>query len=151
MMSVLGLALLTLTLSRCTEAFVPIGGGTSTHISITGTALLDTVRDTCRDVVEADGHEFEPTVRILPVLREPTSQHQQMYNRCDICMYFFFFFAFLCIITLQKGPSPEELVKACLGPSATGEVSGAKFHAALQEIYTQNGLVDRDFADRLLH
>lgn len=80
MMPVLGLALLTLTLSRCTEAFVPIGGGTSTHVSITGTALLDIVRETCRDVVEADGHEFEPTVRptIFPELRELTSQHQQM-------------------------------------------------------------------------
>lgn len=77
MMPLLGLALLTLTLSRCTEAFVPIGGGTSTHISITEKALLDVVRGTCRDVVEAGGHEFEPTVRrtILPELREPTSPH----------------------------------------------------------------------------
>lgn len=48
----------------------------------------------------------------------------------------------------QQGSSPEELVKACLGPTATGEVSGAKFHAALQEIYVQNGLVDRDFVNR---
>lgn len=48
----------------------------------------------------------------------------------------------------QQGSSPEELVKACLGPTATGEVSGAKFHAALQEIYTQNGLVDRDYVNR---
>lgn len=80
MMPLLGLALLTLTLSRCTEAFVPIGGGTSTHVSITGTALLDIVRETCRDVVEADGHEFEPTVRhtTFPELGEITSQHQQM-------------------------------------------------------------------------
>lgn len=48
-----------------------------------------------------------------------------------------------------QGSSPEELVQACLGPTATGEVSGAKFHSALQEIYTQNGLVDRDFVNRL--
>ncbi|XP_022595770.1 von Willebrand factor A domain-containing protein 7-like, partial [Seriola dumerili] len=38
------------------------------------------------------------------------------------------------------GSSPEELVQACLGPTAKGEVSGAKFHSALQEIYNQNGL-----------
>lgn len=140
MRPMLGLTLLTLTLSRCTEAFVPIGGGTSTHISITGTALLDTVRDTCRDVLEAGGHEFEPTVRraILPQLRQPTWPHQQMH------------ITLIMNTTVQKGPSPEELVKACLGPTATGEVSGAKFHAALQEIYTQNGLVDRDFANRLV-
>lgn len=79
-MPMLGFALLTLTLSRCTEAFVPIGGGTSTHISITGTALLEIVRETCRDVVEEGGHEFEPTVRckILPEYKEQTSPHQQM-------------------------------------------------------------------------
>lgn len=64
---------------------------------------------------------------------------------------FYCYFAFLCNMTPQKGPSPGELVEACLGPSATGDVSGAKFHAALQEIYTQNGLVDRDFADRLVN
>ncbi|KAG7214480.1 hypothetical protein INR49_022992, partial [Caranx melampygus] len=45
------------------------------------------------------------------------------------------------------GSSPEELAQACLGPTATGEVSGAKFHSALQEIYNQNGLVDRDFVN----
>uniref|UniRef100_A0A3Q2PIE1 von Willebrand factor A domain containing 11 n=1 Tax=Fundulus heteroclitus TaxID=8078 RepID=A0A3Q2PIE1_FUNHE len=47
-----------------------------------------------------------------------------------------------------QGSSPGELVQACLGPTAPGDVSGAKFHSALQEIYTQNGLVDRDFANR---
>ena len=47
-----------------------------------------------------------------------------------------------------QGSSPEELVQACLSPTATGEVSGAKFHSALQQIYTQNGLVDRDFVNR---
>ncbi|XP_005756048.1 von Willebrand factor A domain-containing protein 7-like, partial [Pundamilia nyererei] len=49
------------------------------------------------------------------------------------------------------GSSPEELVQACLGPTATGEVSGAKFHSALQEIYAQNGLVDRDFVNSAPH
>ncbi|XP_050924883.1 von Willebrand factor A domain-containing protein 7-like [Lates calcarifer] len=48
------------------------------------------------------------------------------------------------------GSSPEELVKACLGPTAKGEVSGAKFNSALQEIY-QNGLVDRDFVNSAPH
>ncbi|KAM7418547.1 hypothetical protein PAMA_015926 [Pampus argenteus] len=110
MTPVLGIALLTLTLLGPAVAFVPIGGGVSTHVSITGTALLQKVTETCRAVAEAAGQEFEPT-----------------------------------------GSSPEELVQACLGPKATGEVSGAKFHSALQEIYTQNGLIDRDFANSAPH
>ncbi|KAM7010246.1 von Willebrand factor A domain-containing protein 7-like [Tautogolabrus adspersus] len=110
MTSVLVIALLNLCLAGHSVAFVPIGGGASTHVSITGTALLQTVTETCRAVAEAAGHEFKPT-----------------------------------------GSSPEELVQACLGPTATGEVSGAKFHSALQEIYTQNGLVDRDFVNSAPH
>ncbi|GAA6216347.1 von Willebrand factor A domain-containing protein 7-like [Lates japonicus] len=111
MTSGLGIVLLSLALmAGPTVAFVPIGGGVSTHISITGTALLQKVTETCRAVAEAAGHEFKPT-----------------------------------------GSSPEELVKACLGPTAKGEVSGAKFHSALQEIYTQNGLVDRDFVNSAPH
>lgn len=110
MTSVLSIALLTLVLLGPTVAFVPIGGGASTHVSITGTALLQKVTETCRAVAEAAGHEFKPT-----------------------------------------GSSPEELVQACLGPTATGEVSGAKFHSALQQIYTQNGLVDRDFVNSAQH
>ncbi|KAG7265556.1 hypothetical protein CRUP_005088 [Coryphaenoides rupestris] len=35
------------------------------------------------------------------------------------------------------GPSVEELAEACLGPTATGLVSAAKFRAALQEIHGQ--------------
>ncbi|KAI4881233.1 hypothetical protein NFI96_033481 [Prochilodus magdalenae] len=42
------------------------------------------------------------------------------------------------------GSSVEELLRACLG-SATGQVSSAKFHEALNQIYMQNGVVDRDF------
>ncbi|XP_029706463.1 von Willebrand factor A domain-containing protein 7 [Takifugu rubripes] len=110
MVFVLGTALLVLALTNPTLAFVPIGGGTATHVTITGNALLQKVTEACKAVANAAGHEFEPT-----------------------------------------GSSPEELVKACLGPTATGEVSGAKFHAALQEIYTQNGLVDRDFVNSAPH
>lgn len=62
MPSVLGIALLTLVLSGPTVAFVPIGGGASTHVSITGTALLQKVTETCRAVAEAAGYEFKPTV-----------------------------------------------------------------------------------------
>ncbi|XP_034544326.1 von Willebrand factor A domain-containing protein 7 [Notolabrus celidotus] len=102
--------LLFLSLSGHSLAFVPIGGGASTHVSITGTALLQKVTETCQAVADEAGHEFKPT-----------------------------------------GPSPGELVQACLGPTATGEVSGAKFHSALQEIYTQNGLVDRDFVNSAPH
>ncbi|XP_051939213.1 von Willebrand factor A domain-containing protein 7 [Hippocampus zosterae] len=110
MTSGLGFSLLALILSGPTAAFVPIGGGVSTHVSITGTALLQKVTETCRAVAEAAGHEFKPT-----------------------------------------GSSPGELVQACLGPTATGEVSGVKFYSALQEIYTQNGLVDRNFANSAPH
>lgn len=62
MMPALVTALLALALTGSTVAFVPIGGGTSTHISITGTALLQKVTETCRQVVEEEGHEFNPTV-----------------------------------------------------------------------------------------
>ncbi|XP_077102559.1 von Willebrand factor A domain-containing protein 7 [Siphateles boraxobius] len=48
------------------------------------------------------------------------------------------------------GSSPEELLRACLG-TATGEVSGAKFRTALNQIYMQNGFVDRDFMDSAPH
>ncbi|XP_014863218.1 PREDICTED: von Willebrand factor A domain-containing protein 7-like isoform X2 [Poecilia mexicana] len=110
MTSLLVAVLLTWTLMSPALAFVPVGGGTSTHVSITGTALLQKVAETCRAVADAAGHEFKPT-----------------------------------------GSSPGELVQACLGPTAPGDVSGAKFHAALQEIYTQNGLVDRDFVNSPPH
>ncbi|GLD61035.1 von Willebrand factor A domain-containing protein 7-like protein, partial [Lates japonicus] len=111
MTSGLGIVLLSLALmAGPTVAFVSNGGGVSTHISITGTALLQKVTETCRAVAEAAGHEFKPT-----------------------------------------GSSPEELVKGPLGPTAKGELSGAKFHSALQEIYTQNGLVDRDFVNSAPH
>lgn len=62
MTSVLAIALLASALSGPTVAFVPIGGGASTHVSITGTALLQKVTDTCRAVAAAAGHEFNPTV-----------------------------------------------------------------------------------------
>lgn len=52
------------------------------------------------------------------------------------------------VIIYLQGDSPEELVQACLGPTAKGQVSAAKFHTALQEIYNQHGLVDRDLANR---
>ncbi|XP_054897241.1 von Willebrand factor A domain-containing protein 7 [Poeciliopsis prolifica] len=110
MTSLLGAALLTFTLMSPALAFVPVGGGASTHVSITGTALLKKVTETCQAVADAAGHEFKPT-----------------------------------------GSSPGELVQACLGPTAPGDVSGAKFHSALQEIYTQNGLVDRDFVNSPPH
>ncbi|XP_060782340.1 von Willebrand factor A domain-containing protein 7 [Neoarius graeffei] len=48
------------------------------------------------------------------------------------------------------GSSAEELLIACLG-TATGQVSGAKFHEALNQIYMQNGLVDRDYVSSNPH
>ena len=61
MTSVLGVALV-LVLSGSTAAFVTRGYGASTHVSITREALLQIVTETCRDVVEAAGLEFEPMV-----------------------------------------------------------------------------------------
>ncbi|XP_065121567.1 von Willebrand factor A domain-containing protein 7-like [Paramisgurnus dabryanus] len=48
------------------------------------------------------------------------------------------------------GPSAEELLYACLG-TKTGEVSGARFRTALNQIYTQNVIVDRDFMTSAPH
>ena len=63
MMSVLRVALLGLVLlSRTTVAFLSAGSGMSTHVNITGTALLQEVTKACRTVIEEAGHEFKPTV-----------------------------------------------------------------------------------------
>lgn len=62
MMSTLDIILMVLALSGPTVAFLPIGDGESTHVSITRTALLQKVTETCRVVVEANGQEFKPTV-----------------------------------------------------------------------------------------
>ncbi|CAL8329839.1 unnamed protein product [Lota lota] len=110
MCSALTAALVAMALIQRSVAFVPIGGGAATHVSITGGALLQKLKETCKAVAESSGHEFNPT-----------------------------------------GPSAEELVQACLGPTATGEVSATKFRAALQDIYVQNGLVDRDFVTSAPH
>ncbi len=52
--------------------------------------------------------------------------------------------------TLTQGSSAEELLRACLG-TATGDVSGAKFHTALNQIYKQNGLVDQNYMTSAPH
>lgn len=62
MVSVLGAALLLLALAQPALAFVPVGGGTATHVTLTGQALLQKVTETCKAVAEAAGHEFKPTV-----------------------------------------------------------------------------------------
>ncbi|XP_067261338.1 von Willebrand factor A domain-containing protein 7-like [Chanodichthys erythropterus] len=51
---------------------------------------------------------------------------------------------------IHLGSSPEEVLRACLG-TATGEVSGAKFRTALNQIYMQNGFVDSDFMSSAPH
>ncbi|CAL8356850.1 unnamed protein product [Boreogadus saida] len=101
---------LSLALLQSSVAFVPIGGGPATHVSITRTALLQKLTETCKAVADSSGYEFNPT-----------------------------------------GPSAEELVRACLGPTATGEVSAAKFRAALEEVYVQNVLVDLNFVASAPH
>lgn len=111
MSPIVGVALLALVLSDGSVlAFIPVGGGASTHVSITRDALLQKVREVCRDVLKDKGDDFTPT-----------------------------------------GSSPEELVRACLGPTATGEVSAAKFRSALNEINDQHGLIDRNFVSSAPH
>ncbi|XP_056443290.1 von Willebrand factor A domain-containing protein 7-like [Gadus chalcogrammus] len=107
----LALALaLSLALLQSSVGFVPTGSGAATHASITKTALLQKLKETCQAVADSFGYEFNPT-----------------------------------------GPSAEELVRACLGPTATGEVSAAKFPAALREVCIENALVDLDFVDSAPH
>ncbi|XP_072318599.1 von Willebrand factor A domain-containing protein 7-like [Eucyclogobius newberryi] len=110
MTPLLGLAVLAAALTGRALAFMSTGGWTSTHVSITETALLQAAMEACKAVLDNNGYEFRPT-----------------------------------------GNSPEQIVQACLGPTAKGDVSGAKFHSALQEIYMQNGLVDRDFVASAPH
>lgn len=63
----MALVLLVLALASPALAFVPIGGGTATHVTITGQALLQKVTETCKAVADAAGHEFAPTVGSRPV------------------------------------------------------------------------------------
>ncbi|XP_076830852.1 von Willebrand factor A domain-containing protein 7 [Brachyhypopomus gauderio] len=100
--SVHSLALVALLLSRV-QAFIPVGGGSNTHVTITGNAVMKKIYEVCEAVAESEGRKFKPT-----------------------------------------GSSVEELLRECLG-TATGVVSAAKFREALNQIYMQNGLVDRDF------
>ena len=59
----LALALaLSLALLQSSVAFVPIGGGEATHVSITRTALLQKLKETCQAVADSSGYEFNPTV-----------------------------------------------------------------------------------------
>ncbi|XP_062407515.1 von Willebrand factor A domain-containing protein 7 [Sardina pilchardus] len=102
-------AVLVLVLCGVAQAFMPVSGGTNTHATITGNAVLSKITEVCRAVAESEGREFNPT-----------------------------------------GSSAEELLRACLG-TATGEVSAAKFRTALNQIYMQNGLVDRDLANSPAH
>ncbi|XP_026100494.1 von Willebrand factor A domain-containing protein 7-like [Carassius auratus] len=91
------------------QAFISVGGTRNTHVSITGSAVMEKIREVCAAVAESEGRDFKPT-----------------------------------------GSSAEELLRACLG-TATGDVSGAKFRRALNQIYTQNGIVDRDFMSSAAH
>ena len=53
---------LSLALLQSSVAFVPIGGGEATHVSITRTALLQKLKETCQAVADSSGYEFNPTV-----------------------------------------------------------------------------------------
>ncbi|KAK2909106.1 hypothetical protein Q8A67_004943 [Cirrhinus molitorella] len=106
--SVPAVALITLVVSGV-QAFISVGGGGNTHVTITGGAVMAKIYEVCEAVAESEGRDFKPT-----------------------------------------GSSAEELLRACLG-TATGEVSGAKFRTALNQIYMQNGFVDRDFMSSAPH
>ncbi|XP_041838691.1 LOW QUALITY PROTEIN: von Willebrand factor A domain-containing protein 7-like [Melanotaenia boesemani] len=110
MTSLLGVVLLAFALLTPSVAFMSIKEGSSSHVSITKTAILQKVTETCQDMADDADVDFNPT-----------------------------------------GTSPEELVQACLGPKGSGEISSARFHSALQEIYNQNGLIDRDFINSAPH
>ena len=75
---IVGVAFLALVLSDGgVLAFAPIGGGASTHVSITGTALLQKVTEVCRDVIEDGGDAFNPTV----------TTHEQYRRRGNACAH----------------------------------------------------------------
>lgn len=79
----------------------------------------------------------------------PSSQFQfqgSLKSKIDSLHHIFNFFCNL-FLNLQ-GPSPQELVQACLGPRTKGDVSGAKFLSAIRDINMQNGLIDLDFVSR---
>ncbi|XP_036372563.1 von Willebrand factor A domain-containing protein 7 [Megalops cyprinoides] len=50
-----------------------------------------------------------------------------------------------------RSSSAEDLLQECLGSARKGEVSAAKFKAALNQIYFQNGQIDRDFGSSDRH
>ncbi|KAJ8000599.1 hypothetical protein DPEC_G00182050 [Dallia pectoralis] len=110
MSPIVGVSLLALVLSGGAWAFVPRGGGASSHVSMTQKAVLQKITQVCRPIAGSEGQDF-----------------------------------------ILTGDSAEELVQACLGPTAIGEVSAAKFKTALNEINDQHSLVDRDFVDSPEH
>ncbi|XP_072534535.1 von Willebrand factor A domain-containing protein 7-like [Salminus brasiliensis] len=91
------------------RAFLPVGSGGHTHVTITRDAVMKSINEVCKAEAESEGREFKPT-----------------------------------------DSSVEELLNACLG-STTGLVSATKFHEALNQIYLQHGLVDRDFMASNMH
>ncbi|CAG5994902.1 unnamed protein product [Menidia menidia] len=108
----LGVTLLALALIAPTSAFFPIGGGGVSHVSITGTAILQKIRETCQDMAEDAGEDFNPT----------GPSPEELIQAC------------LGPSATGQGPSPEELIQACLGPSATGQVSGANVWRILPSV-----------------
>lgn len=56
-------ALIALVVSRV-QAFVSVGGIKNTHVSITGSAVMEKVREVCEAVAESEGRDFKPTVSL---------------------------------------------------------------------------------------
>lgn len=83
MVFVLGTFLLVVALTNPSLAFVPIGGGSATHVTITGNALLQKVIETCKAVANAAGHEFEPTVGWAATTRTQARSHPFMEHNYD--------------------------------------------------------------------
>ena len=53
---------LSLALLQSSVGFDPTGSGAATHVSITKTALLQKLKETCQAVADSSGYEFNPTV-----------------------------------------------------------------------------------------
>lgn len=121
------------------RTFVPIGSG-NTHVTITGNAIIKKIYEACEAVAESEKRPFKPTVSN------------------NFTLFHFYFMSktlnktlfYICFFCVSQGSSAEELLRACLGTN-TGQVSGAKFHEALNQIYMQNGIVDRDYASSNPH
>lgn len=53
-----------ITLVSRVQAFVSVGGGGNTHVTITNSAVMAKIHEVCEAVAESEGREFNPTVSL---------------------------------------------------------------------------------------